>query len=329
MKAYRFYIVACLIVASLALGACSGMSTAKVDIAAIDSDLILTPDGVGTLDPARVSEILSTIRERNTTVEDDPEWIKRAYSQLMIRRLTNVSENEFPSYRQYLDNGSAYIIVHPVFFSFFHYPKKLRDNTKKKFYPENVVELLLKLSPPDPQFAVLQAQERRMRDFLEFKSTEEKLLIVIVPKNYQEYTGYTYRKGLDEYMRFINETTNFSPSVLYIESRSPNRGYLTDNDAERLMEFLLSINAKNIYIGGGYVGRCLEDFYSYLTEEYGTEGIYVVPELADISPREISLSIARSVLKPDGLISKPIATQLMQQDIYQVQEIKTQIMNLP
>ena len=130
-------------------------------------------------------------------------------------------------------------------------------------------------------------------------------------------------------MRYLNEITNFSESVLFIDSRSPNRGSISEADAMRLVEFLLSVNAKNVYVGGSYVGRCLEDFYALLTREYGSEGIYVVPELSDVSPREINSAIATELLKPDGSIDKIVAKRLMQNDVYQVQEVIPQLLNLP
>jgi len=298
-------------------------------VAHLDYSMIMTPAGTNDIAPEEINSILVKAEERNRTVEDDPEWIKSSYENLMVRRLTNISSKEFADYRKYLDNGSVYIVVHPAFFTFFHYTKqKKRDKDPEELNKLNIVEFLLKIEPSKPQFAVLQAQERRMRDFLEFKSTQQKLVIVVIPQKYWDYSGYTYRKGPDEYMRFINEVTNFSRSVLFVESRSPNRGYLNDDDAVKLMEFLLSVKAEKIYVGGGYVGRCLEDFYGVLTQEYGTKGIFVVPELSDISPRELNASMSRNLLRPDGLIDSDFATRLMLNDKYKVQELIPQIENL-
>lgn len=321
-----FKIIAFAIALLVILGCASSKSP---QIARLDQSMIMTPSGASDIPPEEIDSIVKKIEERNRTVEDNPEWIKRSYENLLIRRLTNISSTEFPQYRKYLDNGAAYILVHPAFFTFFHYTKKKnRDNDPEELYKLNTIEFLLRLKPSTPQFAVLQAQERRMRDFMEFKSTQKKLLIVVIPDKYWEYSGYTYRNGLDEYKRFLNEATNFSGSVVFVESRSPNRGYLTDDDAVKLMEFLLSIKAEKIYVGGGYVGRCLEDFYSLLTREYGSKGIFVVPELSDISPRELNSSMSNRLLRPDGLIDHDFATRLMMEDKYKVQELIPQIENL-
>lgn len=308
----------------------SGCSTAvkPPQIAHLDYSLIMTPVGTSNVSPEEINTILEKIEKRNRTVEDDRQWIKKSYKGMRVRRLTNVSSSEFPNYRKYLDNGAAYIIVHPAFFSFFHYPRKIRKEGKDAEGRMNIVDILLNRKPPYPQLAVLQAQERRMRDFIEFKSTQKKLIILVIPQKYWKYSGYTYRKTKDEYMRFLNEITNLSHSVLFVESRDPNRGYLTDDDAVKLMEFLMSINAEKIYVGGGYIGRCLEDFYTLLTKNYGNEGIFVVPELSDISPRELNAELATRLLKPDGFIDQELATQLLQADSYKVQELVPQLESL-
>jgi hypothetical protein len=303
-------------------------TTANKKTVRYDPGAIMAPAGTSSMDPEEVKEMLKQIKERNITTEDDPEWIKRAYSDLLVRRLTTISSREYKDYKKYLDNGAIYIMVHPAYFPFFHYPKKLLENSKGKEYTkQNIVEELLTQKPKDIKFAMLQAQERRTRDFLEFKSTQEKLIIVVVPKNYEKYPGYTYRKEADEYMRYLNEVTNFSKSVLFVESRSPNRGYLTEEDGVSLMEFILNVEAENIYIGGGYVGRCLEDFYALLIEEYGREDIYIVPELTDISPRDISKSLAKAILLPDGTLSRSVANNFLLRGAYNV-EVRPDIKNL-
>lgn len=295
-----------------------------------DSTAISAPVGSRDMDPTERNMILSEIQERNKTVEEDPDWIRRAYSGLMVRKLNNIRSSEYRKYRQYLDDGAVYIIVHPAFFPFFHYPGKLPYGEGDGFVPKyNVVERLLKMDPPNEEFALLQQQERRMRDFLEFTSTRKKLVIVVVPRNYERYKGYKYRKDNDEYTRYLNEVTNFSESVIFAESRSPNRGYLTDEDGIRLMEFLLSVDAKTIYIGGGYIGRCLEDFYTLLTEEFGPEDIYVVPELSDVSPRELNIKLAKELLTANGDINEAIATKFLLHDVYHIQEVKPRIKHLP
>lgn len=283
------------------------------------------------MDPAERGEILRKIEERNRRIEDDPKWIEKSYEGLMVRRLTNVSEKEYDTYKKFLDNGAVYIIVHPAFFPFFHDFRRLSRAKEGEgpYSKRNVIEKFLSLTPKDYVLSMLQAQERRTRDFIEFKSTQEKLVILVVPTNYYKYKGYVYRKYADEYMRYLNEISNLSKSVLFVESKSPNRGYVSEDNSIRLMEFLLSIKADEIYLGGGYIGRCLEDFYKYITEDYGSEGIYLIPELSDLSPNELTNAIARELLKPNGEINSIRLTQLLKQDVFKVQEVTPKILNLP
>jgi hypothetical protein len=320
----------CVITLAFFLAGCS--TTLRQVVVTVPSPTVITaPVGSSTTDASISSEILERIRERNKSVENEQEWIKRSYSGLMIRNIANVAEREYPDYIKYLDrDSSVYIIIHPAFFPFFHDFRRLVKKTKEgPFSTRNVAEKFMSLKPKNEKFYVLQAQERRTRDFIEYKSTEEKLVILVIPKNYQKYKGYVYRKRTDEYMRYLNEITNFSKSVLFVESRSPNRGYISDDNSIRLMEFLLGINAENIYIGGAYIGRCLEDFYKRLRKDFGGEGIYIVPELADISPRELSNSMARGILNPDGSLNTEGLTYLLKEDVYKVQEMKPAIKNLP
>ncbi len=326
MKLMKPFLITIFIFALFMGGCASGQKPPK--IAKLDYSMIMTPVGTSNVSPEEISTILEKVEKRNKTVEDEKDWIKKSYKGLRVRRLTNVSSSQFAGYRKFLDDGAAYIIVHPAFFTFFHYPTKLRKEGKDNGGKMNIVDILLNRNPRYSQEAVLQAQERRMRDFIEFKSTQNKLLILVVPRKYWKYSGYTYRKSRDEYMRFLNEVTNMSHSVLFVESRDPNRGYLTDDDAVKLMEFLMSIDAEKIYVGGGYIGRCLEDFYTLLTKDYGTEGIFVVPELSDISPRELNADRATQLLKPDGFINQTIATQMLTEDTYKVQELIPQLESL-
>ncbi|MBI4824043.1 MAG: hypothetical protein HY805_07435 [Nitrospirae bacterium] len=282
--------------------------------------------------PLQVSEdeksvsILKAIEERNRTIEDDPSWIKNSYTGLNIRSLRTIAEKEYSEYKKYLDNGTVYIIVHPAYYPFFQH-KKFADEDGE-FSKGNVVERLLSIPAQNLIFSVLQAQERRMRDFLEYKSTEEKLIIIILPRNYQKYSGYIYKSGPDEYTRYLNEVTNESESVFYLDSRTSTRGYLKEDDTIKLVEFLAAINAKKVLIGGGYVGRCLEDFYVDFSETYGTDSLYMVPELSDISPKELNGHLAVSLLKPDGTIDILTATENLKSNIYGAQDIRPNVMNL-
>lgn len=270
-------------------------------------------------------DTINTVNKRNRAVEDDPKWIEESYQWLKIRKLNSIPEKEFEQYAKFLDKDSVYIIVHPAYYPLFQYKKIPSNDATVKL---NAVDKFLSITPPDIRFTALQAQERYLRDFLEYKSTEGKLIILVMPKNYGRYKGYTYKEGPDEFMRYLNEVTNYSKSVVYIESRSAVTGFMTEEDSLRLREFLLSIGAKTILLGGGYVGRCLEDFYVDLSEDQGSDNIFIVPELSSVSPRELSAKLSASLVKPDGTIDIERATLNIRTAAYDSQEFKPNVQNL-
>jgi len=80
-------------------------------------------------------------------------------------------------------------------------------------------------------------------------------------KRLQKISGYGYISGLDEYARYINEMSNMSDTFMYMESQTNDTGFLDKNNLEILSDFLNDIGVKNIMLGGGYLGKCLDDFY--------------------------------------------------------------------
>lgn len=329
----KFRIIFILLIVLLMHAGCS-MKRDKLVFVRTPSDVISAPSVTAKMPVEQRQAILDAIKTRNETVEKDPEWIRNAYSSLMVKRLNNISPKDYSGYTRYLDDGAAYVVVHPAFYPFFHTLGRLTPviydvNTAPDLPKLNVVEKFINLKPRNEEMAVLQAQERRMRDFVEFKSTQKKLLIIVVPRKYSKYNGYTYREGPDEYMRYLNEITNNAESVVFIESRNPNRGFPTEEDGVLLMDFLAALQAKKIYIAGGYVGRCLEDFYVSLTETYGNNDIFVIPELADISPQELNNRYAYDMLDENGRINLDIARMFIENDIFKVQQVHPAFKSLP
>lgn len=54
-----------------------------------------------------------------------------------------------------------------------------------------------------------------------------------------------------------------------------------------LESFLKEIGAKKILIGGGYLGKCVDNFYESIRKKFGYEDISLVPELLTISPHDM------------------------------------------
>jgi len=285
--------------------------------------LIRPPVSVPAGDPA-VGALINAIEGRNMTAEDSPEWIKESYAGLKIRSMNTIAEKEFDQYAKYLDHGTVYFIVHPAYFPFFQLGLPAGGVDEK----QNVIERFLSAKPVSAKFAALQSQERELRDFLEYKSTEGRLIILVLPKNYMKFKAYRYRNGPDEYARYLNEATNGSDSVIYMESRTATRGYLHEETLIRLLEFLLAINPSRVVVGGGYVGRCLEDFYTDMVENFDPEKVFVAAELAAVSPKELSNKIAGRLLKGNGDIDADTAADLLRSGAYDAQEVRPNVVTL-
>ena len=64
--------------------------------------------------------IRSLVETRNKTIESHPQWHMLASQEIMPRSLEDIPEREFKKFRDYLDDGVMYIIVHPAYYFFFH-----------------------------------------------------------------------------------------------------------------------------------------------------------------------------------------------------------------
>lgn len=257
----------------------------------------------------RFSKVLEGIAERNKTVEDSPEWLKEAYSSIMIKRLNDVPKERYVDYKKFLIGNEVYIIIHPSYYAFFNNEVTLSSRSDKKVYPlKNIVERFYdRYYDYDYGMIVMQEQERLLRDFVEVMSTEKKLIILILPRNWKERLTYGYIDGLDEYLRYINEITNMSESALYMESAMGNNGYMLPEDLNILNAFLMELGVKKVMLGGGYVGRCLTQFYDSIRPSLASAcrecKLYVVPEITAVAVIDLNNKWGDSLLRKDGRIN--------------------------
>jgi hypothetical protein len=221
------------------------------------------------------------------TLREHAGEIGRLYGRLKILSLDDIPEERYAEYKRYVNNGAAYVIVHPSYYLFFHnYNKKKVVVERPRWnFSKNTVDIFIDEYPAGKSKILnyMKEMERRERDFLKKASARERLVILVLPPDYLNHPEYPYRK-LDEFARYINEATGGSPSVIYLDSESHKRGFLTFDTAPRLNRFLKAAEVKTLLLGGGYVDLCLKDFYESALNLKDIEKVEIVQELSVDSP---------------------------------------------
>lgn len=286
---------------------------------------------------ARAKEIWNKVEEQKNAIKNNPNWLNDSYNGIKIKSLANIPIERYTEYKKFLDEGKLYIINHPAYYTFFHHPKiERKDNTKniedifitgEELAVEDSAEKKSVNRHNKDTIKIMREFERVERNFLEFKSAEQKLVILIIPGNYKKYSKYRYKNGNDEYARFINEATNLSGSVVYLESKKANIGQLIDEDLNTLVEFLHKIGVTSVLLGGEYVGRCQEDFYKQLSEAVSRISVEIVPELSPVSPDDMNKKI-KNLLDSNNKLDIQAATYNIFNDTYQKLSITPKIINL-
>jgi hypothetical protein len=243
-----------------------------------------------------IMDIMNAVEERNRGIEADTAWINGAYQGLSIAKLNTLSPEQYDRYRTYVDNGSVYIFVHPSYSLFFHEknPRALRGSADLR---SSIVDSFLESTPESAVMLLEQEQLRAEKKFIEYLTTVDKLVILVLPRDYLHAMNYAYLQGPDEYARYLNGIANGSPAILYMESESSNSGKLLADDLIPLLSFLKAVGAQTTLIGGGYVGRCQKEFYQYVTNFTAADRYYIVPELSTFSPQDIAEDAASGFIE--------------------------------
>jgi len=226
--------------------------------------------------------IFFEIDSRNRTIKKTDAWLTKAYASPGIKKLNDIAPASYDDYRSAVVNGEVVIIVHPGYFPFFdQWSVPVIETDYAKGYPKrNLVERLGDtLDPANTPYLLLREQEKLTRDLIEYLSLEQRLVILILPRNYQDHLTYGYRRGFDEYARYISELTNHSSYILFLESDTYRSGFLLEKDLDMLAGFMEWIGARSILLGGGFFGKCLSHCYISLRSRYSHEQINVVPEI--------------------------------------------------
>jgi hypothetical protein len=272
----------------------------------------------------QVAAVLETIRQRNSSLEGNPNWVASSYRQFLIRELADLDERDYADFGKYLDEGDLYIIIHPAYYAFFDAESSSFLEPLPGEAQPNALQQFLQSQTFSSKGRLMQAQERMLRDFLEYASTAKKLVLLVLPGDYTEASAYRYGDGRDEYRRYINEVTNESESVLYLFSKRTSTGSLRPADKKRLLKFLSAVSPRKVLIGGGYLGRCVGELWKDIREGYPQDNIYLVPEITAWSPSDVSSDDASAFLRPDGSLDLEKFSAAAEQ-----KNMKTQKPNLP
>ena len=163
------------------------------------------------------------------------------------------------------------IIVHPAYSLFF------REEAASR-YSDAKYELL-KMQ--------LESEERFMQKFAQ----SGKVMILVLPGNYVEASVAPL-----SYTAYLNRATEGSRTVYYVYSETANNGALPTETLVKLYSFLQGLETNRVIVGGGYIGRCLQDFYKQMVTYVDNISFYVAPEISSISPDDISDRQSREVL---------------------------------
>lgn len=213
--------------------------------------------------------------------------ISKLYGKLKIVKLDDIPEERYPDYKKYASNGTAYAVVHPSYYLYFHdyNANKIVVERPEDDFSKNITDIFIEDYLVDKSRIVkyMKEMQRRERDFIKKASAKQRLVILVLPPDYLEHTEYPYRK-LDEFGRYLNEVTEGSPSVIYVESESHKRGYLSSEALPRLNALLQAAGVKSLLLGGGYVDLCLKDFYLEASNLKDIENVETIPEICVESP---------------------------------------------
>jgi hypothetical protein len=196
--------------------------------------------------------------------------------------------------------------VHPGYFPFFDrwdIPRPEADYSTG-LPSQNAFDRLLAGIPPDGNvFRTAGEQERIIRDFLEYVSYDKKLVVLILPGKYREHVTYGKHADYDEYARYINEITNRAGNIVYVESFDHDKGTITAEDLGMLLQFLKGTGSGTVLLGGGFMGRCLDNFYGQLKSVMFAKNINHVLELVTFSPTDMKRDKV-NLLDPKGHVSQ-------------------------
>ena len=194
---------------------------------------------------------------------------RQADETLSIRKLTRETSEALAHQQRGVDVS---ILVHPAYSVFV-------DHVTEKNYS-------------DATFNLLRHQFERESGFIEDQARAGDIVILILPAGSVARTASRL-----SYTSYLNRVSSKGNSVFYLFSRSASSGSLARQDMLALYHFLRSGRARRVLIGGGYIGRCQEEFYHQFISYFDGIPIFFVPEISTISPKDLSASEAFGIVK--------------------------------
>jgi hypothetical protein len=183
-----------------------------------------------------------------------------AQEPLRIPKLTAASAADIAPV---LRGKAVTVIVHPAYSLFFREPQRSAYTASK--------------------YDLLKFQLDSEARFISEIAATDNLLILLLPGDFQKESlaplSYTY---------YLNSAAGTSTSVYYLTSETWSSGSLSTDTLIIFYGFLKKIGAKQLLIGGGYIGRCQRDFYNQMATYMDGVNMYIVPEISAISPDDIS-----------------------------------------
>lgn len=221
---------------------------------------------------------------------------------LRIKNLGDVTQAALLDLTQHYDTSEVYIVVHPSYYVFFS--KKSFDieptNTK------NAVQCFVEDTPANDSslLTLLRLYEHQEMDFIASASLSGKVVLMLIPGNYMKSPSKLLRDHTsDQYARYINDIAGDSDTVFYVQTKRFDTGKVDIDDLLIIVNFLKAINAENVYLAGGFIGRCQEEFHQSLARYWPEDKIALIPELSAISPDDITESVAKMLLTDDNRLN--------------------------
>jgi len=291
-------------------------------------------DSVPTLTVSEQMEALSLARlveARDAVKEDATEWYRQRYMGLGLPNLQRLSDEQRSVLRDRVqqDKGAVYVIVHPAYYLYFQ--ERSRNVYFRTGDPaHNLVESYLAGSEDsDPVERLMREQIRIEREFLKYAAAENHVVLLVVPGDYRHHPHFRFNdEALDEYARYLNEIGGSSETFLYVESTSVNRGFVSDSTLDAVEGFFEAAGARKVLLGGGFVGRCQEDFYRNITERMSKKRVAVVAEISSASYADVDDDIARNLLGETGRLDPVVAVRNIKRNAYKRLDLKPRVVSL-